>query len=98
MCKRWECPWRPIGDGPDRSRPYPDRGPAGPGRDREDIMSVTVEAVRAALATVKDPEIRRPITELDMVTGLSVDPAGVVEFTLLLTIAACPMRETLVND
>jgi ATP-binding protein involved in chromosome partitioning len=61
-------------------------------------MSVTVEAVRAALATVKDPEIRRPITELDMVTGLSVDAAGVVEFTLLLTIAACPMRETLVND
>ncbi|WP_395725666.1 Mrp/NBP35 family ATP-binding protein [Nakamurella sp.] len=61
-------------------------------------MSVTVEAVRAALATVKDPEIRRPITDLDMVTGLSVDPAGVVEFTLLLTIAGCPMRDTLVND
>lgn len=61
-------------------------------------MSVTVEAVRAALATVKDPEIRRPITELDMVADLSVDPAGVVGFTLLLTIAGCPMRETLVND
>jgi ATP-binding protein involved in chromosome partitioning len=61
-------------------------------------MTVTVEAVRTALATVKDPEIRRPITDLDMVTGLSVDPAGVVEFTLLLTIAACPMRDTLVND
>ena len=61
-------------------------------------MSVTVEAVRAALATVKDPEIRRPITDLDMVEGLSVHPDGVVEFTLLLTIAACPMRDTLVND
>ncbi|WP_420124329.1 P-loop NTPase [Nakamurella sp.] len=61
-------------------------------------MSVTVEAVRAALATVKDPEIRRPITELDMVADLSVDPSGVVGFTLLLTIAGCPMRETLVND
>lgn len=61
-------------------------------------MSVTVEAVRAALATVKDPEIRRPITELDMVADLSVDGSGVVGFTLLLTIAGCPMRETLVND
>ena len=61
-------------------------------------MSVTVEAVRAALDTVKDPEIRRPITELDMVEGLSVHQDGVVEFTLLLTIAACPMRDTLVND
>ena len=61
-------------------------------------MTVSVETVYAALATVKDPEIRRPITELDMVTGLSVDPSGVVGFTLLLTIAGCPMRETLVRD
>ena len=64
----------------------------------KEIMTVTAEAVHAALATVKDPEIRRPITELDMVTNLSVDPAGVVGFTLLLTIAACPMRDTLVRD
>ena len=61
-------------------------------------MTVSVETVYAALATVKDPEIRRPITELDMVTGLSVDPSGVVGFTLLLTFAGCPMRETLVRD
>ncbi|HEY5880923.1 MAG TPA: Mrp/NBP35 family ATP-binding protein [Nakamurella sp.] len=61
-------------------------------------MTVTEQAVRDALATVKDPEIRRPITELDMVTGLTIDPAGVVGFTLLLTIAGCPMRETLVRD
>jgi ATP-binding protein involved in chromosome partitioning len=61
-------------------------------------MSVTVEAVRAALATVKDPEIRRPITELDMVAALAVDSDGVVDLTLLLTIAGCPMRDTLVRD
>src|SRR5689334_16774983 len=61
----------------------------------KDTMTVSVETVYAALATVKDPEIRRPITELDMVTGLSADPSGVVGFTLLLTIAGCPMRETL---
>ena len=36
-------------------------------------MAVTVEDVRTALATVKDPEIRRPITDLGMVGDLSVD-------------------------
>ena len=33
-------------------------------------MAVTVEDVRTALAAVKDPEIRRPITELGMVGDL----------------------------
>ena len=42
-------------------------------------MAVTVDDVRKALAAVKDPEIRRPITELGMVGELSVDPTGVVE-------------------
>ena len=35
-------------------------------------MAVTVSAVRTALASVKDPEIRRPITDLGMVGDLSV--------------------------
>ncbi len=61
-------------------------------------MAVTVEDVRAALATVKDPEIRRPITDLGMVADLAVTPDGVVDLTVLLTIAACPLRETLTND
>ena len=61
-------------------------------------MAVTVDDVRSALATVKDPEIRRPITELGMVGELAVSPTGVVELTVLLTIAACPLRATLTND
>ncbi len=61
-------------------------------------MAVTVEDVRAALATVKDPEIRRPITDLGMVGELSVTPGGVVQLTILLTIAACPLRATLTED
>jgi ATP-binding protein involved in chromosome partitioning len=59
---------------------------------------VTVDAVRAALATVKDPEIRRPITDLGMVDRLDVGADGVVELTVLLTIAGCPMRDTLTRD
>jgi ATP-binding protein involved in chromosome partitioning len=33
-------------------------------------------AVRAALARVLDPEIRRPITELDMVEAVEVSAGG----------------------
>ncbi len=61
-------------------------------------MAVTADDVRTALATVKDPEIRRPITELGMVGDLTVTPEGVVRLTVLLTIAACPLRETLTSD
>ena len=61
-------------------------------------MAVTVMDVRTALASVKDPEIRRPITDLGMVGALTVDGAGVVELTVLLTIAACPMRGALTTD
>jgi ATP-binding protein involved in chromosome partitioning len=61
-------------------------------------MAVTADDVRSALATVKDPEIRRPITDLGMVDELTVTPDGVVRLTVLLTIAACPLRETLTTD
>jgi ATP-binding protein involved in chromosome partitioning len=61
-------------------------------------MAVTVSDVRTALASVKDPEIRRPITDLGMVGDLSVSPDGVVDLTVLLTIAACPLRDTLTRD
>lgn len=60
-------------------------------------MSATVSAVRAALGTVIDPELGRPITDLDMIGSLSVVD-GVVEVTVLLTIAACPLRQRIVDD
>ncbi|BCJ53893.1 iron-sulfur cluster carrier protein [Actinoplanes sp. NBRC 14428] len=55
------------------------------------------EAVQAALATVDDPEIRRPITELGMVKGFTV-AAGKVTVELLLTVAGCPLRDKLTTD
>jgi ATP-binding protein involved in chromosome partitioning len=57
----------------------------------------THEQVRAALATVNDPEIHRPITDLGMVAGIEVD-AGLVTVTVLLTVAGCPLRETITRD
>ena len=55
------------------------------------------QAVRAALAAVLDPEIRRPITELGMVGAVATAP-GLVEVTVLLTTSACPLRDTLTDD
>jgi ATP-binding protein involved in chromosome partitioning len=58
---------------------------------------VEVDAVRAALATVNDPEIRRPITELDMVKDVRVD-GGIVRVDVYLTVAGCPMKDRLTTD
>jgi ATP-binding protein involved in chromosome partitioning len=55
------------------------------------------EAVRAALATVDDPEIHKPITDLGMVKGVTVSPEGVAQIGVYLTVAGCPMRETITN-
>ena len=53
----------------------------------------TVEqAVHAALATVDDPEIHRPITELGMVKSVVVVD-GVADIGVYLTVVGCPMRE-----
>jgi ATP-binding protein involved in chromosome partitioning len=59
-------------------------------------QTTTVEqAVHAALATVQDPEIHRPITELGMVKSVAVSPDGRAEVAVFLTVAGCPMRETI---
>lgn len=55
---------------------------------------ITEDAVRQALSRVEDPEIGKPITELDMVESVAIDGQDVA-ITLLLTIAGCPMRETI---
>jgi len=58
----------------------------------------TVEQVTAALATVQDPEIHRPITELNMVDAVEVSPDGVVRVRVLLTISGCPLRDKITKD
>jgi ATP-binding protein involved in chromosome partitioning len=58
----------------------------------------TLDQVRAALATVNDPEIHRPVTELGMVDDVTVGPDGVVSVQVLLTVASCPLKETLTRD
>ncbi len=63
------------------------------------IMSTpTLEQVNAALATVNDPEIKRPITDLGMVESVVIDDDGLVHVTVLLTVAGCPLKDTITRD
>jgi len=60
-------------------------------------MSVTVEAVHAALSKVHDPEIKRPLTELGMVRDITVD-GDAVSLGVDLTTAACPLKGKIEQD
>lgn len=60
-------------------------------------MTVSHEAVMEALATVDDPEIRRPITDLGMVDDVHID-GDHVTVQILLTTAGCPLRDTITGD
>jgi ATP-binding protein involved in chromosome partitioning len=59
---------------------------------------VTPEQVTAALASVRDPEIHRPITELNMVKDVRIDPNGTDTVGVYLTVAGCPLRDTITRD
>ncbi|MFL6239545.1 MAG: Mrp/NBP35 family ATP-binding protein [Actinomycetes bacterium] len=61
-------------------------------------MRPSVEAITAALATVSDPEIRRPLTELGMVRSVNVADDGRTDIGIWLTVAGCPMRDTITRD
>jgi ATP-binding protein involved in chromosome partitioning len=51
------------------------------------------EAVIEALSHVIDPELHRPVTELDMVRSVDVD-GGQVAVTIALTVVGCPLRSS----
>ncbi|MDX6216013.1 MAG: ATP-binding protein involved in chromosome partitioning [Frankiales bacterium] len=55
----------------------------------------THDQLQAALATVEDPEIRRPITEIGMLKSATVDADGTARVGVYLTISGCPMKDTL---
>ncbi len=52
----------------------------------------TREQIVDALKAVIDPELRRSIVELDMVGEVAIGDNGVVDVTVLLTTAGCPIR------
>lgn len=54
------------------------------------------ELITQALATVDDPEIRKPITELDMVKAITIEGDQVI-IEILLTVAGCPLKQEIVS-
>ncbi|WP_433801911.1 Mrp/NBP35 family ATP-binding protein [Actinomycetospora sp. CA-084318] len=61
------------------------------------MAAPSVEAIRTALGGVEDPEIHRPITELGMVKDIRVLDHGKVEVAVYLTVAGCPMKDTITS-
>jgi ATP-binding protein involved in chromosome partitioning len=56
-------------------------------------MEPNRDAIMGALERVIDPELRRPVTELDMVRDVEID-GGDVRVTIALTVAGCPLRDS----
>lgn len=57
----------------------------------------TRDQVLQALSTVDDPEIGKPITELDMVQDVRVDGTR-VDLHILLTVPGCPLKDKIRGD
>jgi ATP-binding protein involved in chromosome partitioning len=60
-------------------------------------MAVHRDEVLRALERVIDPELRRPVTELDMVRDVTIED-GAVLVTIALTVAGCPLRSSFENQ
>ena len=52
------------------------------------------DAILKALENVIDPELRKPVTELEMVRDVLVEDDGSVAVTIALTVAGCPLRDS----
>ncbi|HET7329000.1 MAG TPA: P-loop NTPase [Nocardioidaceae bacterium] len=62
------------------------------------MTTPSVDQIQAALATVNDPEIKRPITELKMVDKVDVSESGAVAVHVLLTVSGCPLKDTITRE
>jgi ATP-binding protein involved in chromosome partitioning len=60
-------------------------------------VAVSKESITAALATVIDPELRAPITELDMVESVEVSDTA-ISVSIVLTIVGCPAAVAIERD
>ena len=52
------------------------------------------DAILKALENVIDPELRKPVTELELVRDVLVEDDGSVAVTIALTVAGCPLRDS----
>lgn len=59
---------------------------------------ITEKQVYDVLSGVLDPELGRNLVELGMVREVNITEDGVVSFTLVFTIAGCPMKQRIEAD
>jgi len=52
------------------------------------------DAILSALEQVIDPELKRPVTELEMVRDVTVQTDASVDVTIALTVVGCPLRSS----
>lgn len=60
-------------------------------------MPVSRDDVLRALGHVIDPELRRPVTDLDMLRDVEID-GGDVSVTIALTVPGCPLRSSFTDQ
>jgi len=60
-------------------------------------QTITEQAVMAALSKVQEPELHRDLVSLNMIRNLQIE-GGVVNFTILLTTPACPLRSQIERE
>lgn len=60
-------------------------------------VALTPNAILDVLRPVQDPELHKSLVELNMIRNVQID-ANTVQFTLVLTTPACPLREFIVED
>ncbi|MEY3351291.1 MAG: hypothetical protein RIQ50_1402 [Bacteroidota bacterium] len=58
---------------------------------------MTTEAVLKALGTVQEPDLKKDLVTLNMVRDVQIKE-GAVEFTIVLTTPACPLKEKMRRD
>lgn len=63
-----------------------------------DMAEAIDSRLRAALGTVQDPELQRPLMDLGMIERAVLEADGTAVVTVLLTISGCPLRHTIESD
>jgi ATP-binding protein involved in chromosome partitioning len=77
----------------EEARPLGPLPPSWSGPSLKGVSEPNRDEILRALERVIDPELKRPVTELDMVRDVEID-GGDVRVTIALTVAGCPLRDS----
>ncbi len=61
------------------------------------MSQINKDKVYEVLGQINDPELRKPLTELDMIKYVEID-GGTVKVGVSLTIAGCPLKKKITED